>query len=250
MVKRLPTMRETRVQSLGQKDLLEKAMATHSSTLSWKIPQMEKPGRLRSMGSQSDFTFTFYEIRVKWLPIQVLKGCPCVGAFWYSLPAALVGEQDMKLAQVMFFPRCPGSSRFGGRWSWWWRHSQKQVWAGVSPVPSGWCCLIGCSVGHKVPEQVRAGSVPLSVCSPCSQHWHLCPDESSTGMGWVVLACQSVLQATLHLLGPWESGMATLSPFRKQWQTLFSWAPKSLQMVTAAMKLKDACSLEEKLWQI
>ena len=34
----------------------------------------------------------------------------------------------------------------------------------------------------------------------------------------------------------------------KQWQTLFSLAPKSLQMVTAAMKLKDACSLEEKLW--
>ena len=36
----------------------------------------------------------------------------------------------------------------------------------------------------------------------------------------------------------------------KQWQTLFSWAPKSLQTVTAAMKLKDACFLEEKLWQI
>ena len=35
---------------------------------------------------------------------------------------------------------------------------------------------------------------------------------------------------------------------RKQWQTLFSWAPKTLQMVTAAMKLKDACFLEEKLW--
>ena len=34
----------------------------------------------------------------------------------------------------------------------------------------------------------------------------------------------------------------------KQWQILFSWAPKSLQMVTAAMKLKNACSLEEKLW--
>ena len=34
----------------------------------------------------------------------------------------------------------------------------------------------------------------------------------------------------------------------KQWQTLFFWAPKSLQMVTAAMKLKDTCSLEEKLW--
>ena len=35
----------------------------------------------------------------------------------------------------------------------------------------------------------------------------------------------------------------------KQWETLFSWAPKPLQMVTAAMKLKDTCSLEEKLWQ-
>ena len=35
----------------------------------------------------------------------------------------------------------------------------------------------------------------------------------------------------------------------KQWQTFFSWAPKSLQMVTATMKLKDTCSLEEKLWQ-
>ena len=34
----------------------------------------------------------------------------------------------------------------------------------------------------------------------------------------------------------------------KQWQTLFSWAPKSLQMVAAAMKLKDTCSLEEKIW--
>ena len=50
MVKRLPTMRETRVQSLGWEDILEKEMATHSSTLAWKIPWMEKPGRLQSMG--------------------------------------------------------------------------------------------------------------------------------------------------------------------------------------------------------
>ena len=52
MVKRLPTMWETRVQSLGQEDLLEKEMATHSSILAWKIPQTEEPGRLQSMGSQ------------------------------------------------------------------------------------------------------------------------------------------------------------------------------------------------------
>ena len=50
-VKHLPTMRETRVQFLGQKDLLEKEMATCSSILAWKIPWMEEPGRLQSMGS-------------------------------------------------------------------------------------------------------------------------------------------------------------------------------------------------------
>ena len=52
MVKRLPTMQKTRVQSLGQEDPLEKEMAAHSSTLAWKIPWMEEPGRLQSMGSQ------------------------------------------------------------------------------------------------------------------------------------------------------------------------------------------------------
>ena len=52
MVKHPPTMRETRVQSLGWEDLLEKEMATHSSILAWKIPWKEEPGRLQSMGSQ------------------------------------------------------------------------------------------------------------------------------------------------------------------------------------------------------
>ena len=46
MVKHLPTMWETRVQSLGREDLLEKEMATHSSILAWEIPWMEEPGRL------------------------------------------------------------------------------------------------------------------------------------------------------------------------------------------------------------
>ena len=65
-VKRLPAMWETHVQPLGREDLLEKEMATHSSTLAWKIPWTEEPGRLESMGSRrvghllSDFTFTFY----------------------------------------------------------------------------------------------------------------------------------------------------------------------------------------------
>ena len=51
-VKRLSTMQETWVPSLGQEDPLEKAMAPHSSTIAWKIPWTEEPGRLQSMGSQ------------------------------------------------------------------------------------------------------------------------------------------------------------------------------------------------------
>ena len=51
-LKHLPGMQETRVRSLGREDPLEKEMATHSSTLAWKIPWMEEPGRLQSLGSQ------------------------------------------------------------------------------------------------------------------------------------------------------------------------------------------------------
>ena len=52
MVKSLPVMPETQVRSLGQEDPLEKEMATHSSTLAWKIPWTEEPGGLQSRGSQ------------------------------------------------------------------------------------------------------------------------------------------------------------------------------------------------------
>ena len=69
MVKHLPSMQETQVPALGWEDPLEKAMATHSSTPAWKIPWMEEPGRLQSMGSQksqkwlsyfSFFSFSLY----------------------------------------------------------------------------------------------------------------------------------------------------------------------------------------------
>ena len=52
MVKRLRAMWETPVQSLGWEDPLEKEMATHSSTLAWKVPWTEEPGKVQSMGSQ------------------------------------------------------------------------------------------------------------------------------------------------------------------------------------------------------
>ena len=52
MVKHLPAIWETQVRSLGWEDLLEEEMATHSSIPAWRIPGMEEPGRLQSMGSQ------------------------------------------------------------------------------------------------------------------------------------------------------------------------------------------------------
>ena len=52
MVKRLPAMRETGVRFLGREDPWRKEMAIYSSTLAWKIPWMEEPDRLKSMGSQ------------------------------------------------------------------------------------------------------------------------------------------------------------------------------------------------------
>ena len=52
MVKNLPAIQDTQVQSLGQEDPLEKGVATHSSILAWEIPWTEEPGRLQSMRSQ------------------------------------------------------------------------------------------------------------------------------------------------------------------------------------------------------
>ena len=52
IVKNLPAMQETHVQSLGREDPLEKGMATHSSILVWRIPWTEEPGKVQPMGSQ------------------------------------------------------------------------------------------------------------------------------------------------------------------------------------------------------
>ena len=53
MVKNMPVMQETQVQSLGREDPLEKGMTTHSRILAWEIPWTEEPGKLQFMGSQS-----------------------------------------------------------------------------------------------------------------------------------------------------------------------------------------------------
>ena len=76
-VKPLPAVQETRVQPLDQEDPLEKEMATHSSTLAWKIPQTEKPGGLQSMGSQRvghDRVTSLSFIVTVTVIIQIIKG--------------------------------------------------------------------------------------------------------------------------------------------------------------------------------
>ena len=80
MVKRLPAMWEIWVRSLGWEDLLEKETATHSSTLAWRIPWMEEPGRLQSMGSQrvghdwvTSLSFLLYVITVGFSAYLILN---------------------------------------------------------------------------------------------------------------------------------------------------------------------------------
>ena len=72
MVKNLPAMQETQVQSLGQEDPLEKEMATHSSILAWEIPWTGEPGRVQSMGLQTDTTKQLKKIQhqIKHKPIH------------------------------------------------------------------------------------------------------------------------------------------------------------------------------------
>ena len=78
-VNNLPAMQETCVQFLDQENLLEKEMTTHSSILAWRIPWMDEPGALQSMGSQrvghdlatSLSLFTFVHWRRKWQPTPV-----------------------------------------------------------------------------------------------------------------------------------------------------------------------------------
>ena len=99
MVKNLPAMQETWVQSLGQKDPLEKGMVTHSSILAWRIPGTEDSGGLQSMGLQRvrrDWvtnTFTFRIITAVLRPgqvlflrvLQLLRGCRTQCSKWWAL---------------------------------------------------------------------------------------------------------------------------------------------------------------------
>ena len=73
----LPTMQETQTWSLDWEDPLEKEMATHSSTLAWKIPWTEERGRLQSMGSQSRTWQSYFTFLPLWLTPNYFFSCYC-----------------------------------------------------------------------------------------------------------------------------------------------------------------------------
>ena len=98
MVKHLPTMRETWVQSLGWEDFLEKEMATHFSILTWKIPWMEEPGRLHSMGSQ-----------------RVRHDCSLSLSVFLGFPGGSVGKESAcNAGDAEVIGLIPGSGRSSG----------------------------------------------------------------------------------------------------------------------------------------
>ena len=88
MVKNLPAMEETWVQSLSHEDPLEKGMVTHSSILAYRISWTEKPGGLQSMGSQSDTTETNTVTTIIKDTVPAAKPPSSPGP-WWSMPCPL-----------------------------------------------------------------------------------------------------------------------------------------------------------------
>ena len=90
-------MQETRIQSLGQEDSPEKAMATHFSILAWRIPQTEEPGRLQSMGSQRVRRDSNYHLLTN-VTLMGFPGGPVVETLYFHLKGhrlcSWLGNQD------------------------------------------------------------------------------------------------------------------------------------------------------------
>ena len=111
-LKRLPPMRETRVQSLGQEDPLEKEMVTHSNILAWRIPWTEKPGRLQSTGSQRvghDWATSLSAAGTRWGKSPGLLKVTESWATWLSASVASTGQWDWSQEGGSCFSGLPAS---------------------------------------------------------------------------------------------------------------------------------------------
>ena len=105
MVKRLSTMWETQVRSLGREDPLEKEMAINSSTIAWKIPWTEEPGRLQSMGSQRvghDRATSLSFLSIQYMLEMGMATHSCILAWripWTEEPDGLQSMQSRRVRQ-------------------------------------------------------------------------------------------------------------------------------------------------------
>ena len=105
-VKCLSAMQETQVRSLGWEDPLEKEMATHSSTIAWKIPRMEEPSKLQSMGSQRGYIVHLWIFSnccksLKICPIYLLK--KSAYKWTHTLQTCVVQESTVCMCLYIIF---------------------------------------------------------------------------------------------------------------------------------------------------
>ena len=134
MVKNLPAMQETWVQSLGQEDALEKGMATHSSILAWRIPGTGEPGGLSSMGS--------HRVGHDWSDLAAAKSLQMVTAAMKLKDVCSLEEiyeqpsQHIKKQRHYFANKGLSSQSYGfsSGHVWMWELDYKEGW-----VPKYWC---------------------------------------------------------------------------------------------------------------
>ena len=199
MVKRLPTMQETWVWSLGQEDSLEKEMATHSSALAWKILWTEEAGRLQSMVTESDTT--------ERLHLNVLKKFICI-------PSMTSGDESQTFViQVSLYvlPAYVILSAFLCGWSFlhvfWililcWVHFKYLLW--------GCACLQSWSLVSMSLLQNSSGlpALPASFvdCFSCAGHWTILIITATLCGGEGILLFLGVLRLRREGANPGDTG--------------------------------------------
>ena len=154
MVKRLPSMWETWVRSLGREDPLEKEMPTHSSTLAWKIPWTEEPCRLQSVGSQrvrpTEWLHFFFRwswwsslVPLVWPQVTISSDTDifCLLGFnKHILITRIFLEKEMATHSSVLAWRIPGTAEPGGLPSMG-SHRVGHDWNDLAAAAAGYFCM-------------------------------------------------------------------------------------------------------------
>ena len=169
MVKNLPAMQETQVQSLGQENPLEKGMATHSSILAWRIPWTDKPGGLQSMGSQ--------RVRQDWATLS-----PPFFFFTFLKSLTATTLQALTAFPLCLWQRCQdwilwwqevNGSFILGLWLGWWELPEVQEQRTVEGIQ----LLVG-PIAHWLPVDL---SFPVCSQAPVAFWKGQCPNRQDWG---------------------------------------------------------------------